>query len=146
MSAAIHCIGDKAMYMAFDSIEKSVKRMPGKNVRHSIIHCQITNEELLEKFKQLNLIAHVQPIFLNYDLHIVEERIGVERAKSTYNWKTLIDKGVYVAFGSDCPVESCNVMHGVYSAVTRKDLQVILRAAGCPNRKFLLKRLCMDLP
>ena len=136
MSAAIHCIGDKAMYMAFDSIEKSVKRMPGKNVRHSIIHCQITNEELLEKFKQLNLIAHVQPIFLKYDLHIVEERIGVERAKSTYNWKTLIDKGVYVAFGSDCPVESCNVMHGVYSAVTRKDLTGYPEGGWLPEQKI----------
>ncbi|WP_372997273.1 amidohydrolase [Lutispora sp.] len=131
MSVAIHCIGDKAMYMAFESIEKAKKTMPGKNVRHSIVHCQITDEKLLERFRELDVIAHVQPIFLDYDLHIVEDRIGTERAKWTYNWKTLIDKGVNVAFGSDCPVEPCNVMHGIYAAVTRKDL------AGCPENGWL---------
>lgn len=139
MSTAIHCIGDKAMYMAFDSIEKAMKKMPGKNVRHSIVHCQITNEELIERFKQLNVIAHVQPIFLNYDLHIVEDRVGVDRAKSTYNWKTLIDKGVHVAFGSDCPVEPCNVMYGIYSAVTRMDLNGYPEGGWLPEQKISLE-------
>jgi len=139
MSTAIHCIGDKAMYMAFDSIEKAMKKMPGKNVRHSIVHCQIINEELIERFKQLNVIAHVQPIFLNYDLHIVEDRVGVDRAKSTYNWKTLIDKGVHVAFGSDCPVEPCNVMYGIYSAVTRMDLNGYPEGGWLPEQKISLE-------
>jgi len=139
MSTAIHCIGDKAMYMAFGSIEKAIKKMPGKNVRHSIVHCQITNEELIERFKQLNVIAHVQPIFLNYDLHIVEDRVGADRAKSTYNWKTLIDKGVHVAFGSDCPVEPCNVMYGIYSAVTRMDLNGYPEGGWLPEQKISLE-------
>lgn len=139
MSTAIHCIGDKAMYMAFDSIEKAMKKMLGKNVRHSIVHCQIINEELIERFKQLNVIAHVQPIFLNYDLHIVEDRVGVDRAKSTYNWKTLIDKGVHVAFGSDCPVEPCNVMYGIYSAVTRMDLNGYPEGGWLPEQKISLE-------
>ena len=135
MGAAIHCIGDKAMYMAFDSIEKAIKKMPQKNVRHSIIHCQITDEKLLDRFKELDVIAHVQPIFLDYDLHIVEERIGRERAKWTYNWKSLVDRGVHVAFGSDCPVEPCNVMHGIYAAVTRKDLRGYPRGGWLPDQK-----------
>lgn len=135
MGAAIHCIGDKAMYMAFDSIEKAIKKMPQKNVRHSIIHCQITDEKLLDRFKELDVIAHVQPIFLDYDLHIVGERIGRERAKWTYNWKSLVDRGVHVAFGSDCPVEPCNVMHGIYAAVTRKDLRGYPRGGWLPDQK-----------
>ncbi|MFA7572853.1 MAG: amidohydrolase [Lutispora sp.] len=135
MGAAIHCIGDKAMYMAFDSIEKVIKKMPQKNVRHSIIHCQITDEKLLDRFKELDVIAHVQPIFLDYDLHIVEERIGRERAKWTYNWKSLVDRGVHVAFGSDCPVEPCNVMHGIYAAVTRKDLSGYPKGGWIPDQK-----------
>lgn len=136
MSAAIHCIGDKAMYMAFESIEKAKKKSPDKKVRHSIVHCQITDEKLLERFRELDVIAHVQPIFLDYDLHIVEDRVGAERAKWTYNWKTLIDKGVHVAFGSDCPVEPCNVMHGIYAAVTRKDLSGYPEGGWLPEQKI----------
>lgn len=136
MSVAIHCIGDKAMYMAFESIEKAKYNIPDKNVRHSIIHCQITDEKLLNKFKELDVIAHVQPIFLDYDLHIVEDRIGIDRAKWTYNWKSLIDRGVHVAFGSDCPVEPCHVIHGIYAAVTRKDLKGYPEGGWLPNQKI----------
>lgn len=136
MSAAIHCIGDKAMYMAFDSIDRAKNDMPDKHVRHSIVHCQITDEKLLDKFKESDVIAHVQPIFLDYDLHIVEDRIGAERAKRTYNWKSLIDRGVHTAFGSDCPVEPCNVMHGIYAAVTRKDLRGYPAGGWLPEQKI----------
>lgn len=139
MSVAIHCIGDKAMYMAFESIEKAMKKSPDKKVRHSIVHCQITDEKLLERFRELDVIAHVQPIFLNYDLHIVVDRVGTERAKWTYNWKTLIDKGVHVAFGSDCPVEPCNVMHGIYAAVTRKDLSGYPEGGWLPEQKITVE-------
>lgn len=139
MSTAIHCIGDKAMYMAFESIEKAKKKFPENNVRHSIVHCQITDEKLLDRFRELDVIAHVQPIFLDYDLHIVEDRVGSERAKWTYNWKTLIDKGVHVAFGSDCPVEPCNVMHGIYAAVTRKDLSGYPDGGWLPEQKISVK-------
>ncbi len=123
MQVAIHCIGDKAMYMAFESFEKAQKQNPRDDARHSIVHCQITDETLLDKFKELKVIAHIQPIFLDYDLHIVEDRIGKERAKTTYSWKSMLDKGVHIACGSDCPVEYFRVLNGIYCAVTRKDLK-----------------------
>lgn len=123
MQVAVHCIGDKAMYMVFESIEKAQKQNYREDPRHSIVHCQITDETLLNKFKELNVIAHIQPIFLDYDLHIVENRVGHERAKTTYNWKGLLDRGVHITCGSDCPVENFDVLPGIYSAVTRKDLK-----------------------
>ena len=123
MQVAVHCIGDKAMYMVFDSIEKAQKQNYREDPRHSIVHCQITDESLLNKFKELNVIAHIQPIFLDYDLHIVEDRVGQVSAKATYNWKGLLDRGVHIACGSDCPVENFDVLPGIYSAVTRKDLK-----------------------
>jgi predicted amidohydrolase YtcJ len=66
--------------------------------------------------------VYAQSIFLDYDLHIVEERAGKELANSSYSWKTLMEKGVTVSNGSDCPVELPNVMGGIQCAVTRCDL------------------------
>lgn len=136
MQVAIHCIGDGAMYMVFESIEKAMKQNPRKDPRHALVHCQITDEVLLDRFKDLNVIAHIQPIFLNYDLHIVEERIGKARAKTTYNWKGLLDRGVHIACGSDCPVESFNVLYGIYSAVTRKDLNGYPDGGWLPEQRL----------
>jgi predicted amidohydrolase YtcJ len=120
---AIHCIGDKTMYQAFESIEKVLRKKPRENHRHSIVHCQITDEVLLNKYSELDVIAHIQPIFLHYDLHMVEERIGRERAKKTYAFKTMLEKGVHIALGTDCPVEPLDVMPNIYCAVTRQDLK-----------------------
>lgn len=120
---AIHGIGDRGMYMAFEAIEKALKEYPRKDHRHGIIHAQITDEYLLDKFKELDAVAYIQPIFLDYDWKIVKARVGAEREKTSYNWKGLLDRGVHIPSGSDAPVETFNVMYGIYEAVTRKDLQ-----------------------
>ena len=122
MHVVIHCIGDKIMYMVVEAMEKALKKYPKEDHRHGIVHCQITTKELLDKFKELKLHAYIQSIFLDYDINIVEDRIGKERAKYTYNFKTLMDSGVITSNGSDCPVELPNVMNGMHCAVTRKTL------------------------
>ena len=122
MQIAVHCIGDKAMYIAFEAIEKALAKSPRKDHRHGIVHCQITDEYLLNKFKELNAVAYIQPIFLDYDWKIAESRIGGELLKTCYNWRTLLHSRVHLGFGSDAPVESFNVLNGIYEAVTSKDL------------------------
>lgn len=136
MQVAVHCIGDGAMYMVFKSIERAQKQNPRKDARHSIVHCQITDDRLLDKFRENNVIAHIQPIFLDYDLHIVEDRVGKDRAKSSYNWKGFLDRGVHIACGSDCPVENLDVLPGIYSAVTRKDLKGYPEKGWLPEQKL----------
>ncbi|MEW9122862.1 MAG: amidohydrolase [Thermotaleaceae bacterium] len=139
MQVAIHCIGDKIMYMAFDSIEKTQRCNPRKDPRHSIIHCQITDEILLNKYKELDVIAHIQPIFIHYDLHIVEDRVGKERARTSYNWGTMVKKGVHIACGSDCPVEPLDVLPGIYTAVTRKDLNGYPPSGWMPEQRLTVQ-------
>lgn len=136
IQVAIHGIGDKAMYMAFSAIEKSLKNSPKENHRHGIVHCQITDEYLLDKFKELNTIAYIQPIFLDYDWKIVKDRVGEEREKTSYNWKTMVNKGVAITCGSDSPVETFNVMKGIYEAVTRKDLDGNPKDGWLPEQKL----------
>ncbi|MBV1822074.1 amidohydrolase family protein, partial [Bacteroidales bacterium MSK.15.36] len=122
MQIAIHSIGDKAMYMAFGAIEKALAKNPKEDHRHGLVHCQITDKYLLNKFKELNAVAYIQPIFLDYDWHIAESRIGSELLETCYNWRTLLHSGVHLGFGSDAPVESFDVLNGIYEAVTSKDL------------------------
>lgn len=120
---AIHGIGDRGMYMAFEAMEKAIAEFPRKDHRHGIVHAQITDEYLLDKFKELDAVAYIQPIFLDYDWKMVKARVGAEREKTSYNWKSLLDRGVHIPSGSDAPVETFNVMYGIYEAVTRKDLE-----------------------
>ncbi|MSU00218.1 amidohydrolase [Tissierella pigra] len=136
IQVAIHGIGDKAMYMAFSAIEKSLKNSPKENHRHGIVHCQITDEYLLDKFKELNAIAYIQPIFLDYDWKIVRDRVGEAREKTSYNWKTMVNKGVAITCGSDSPVETFDVMKGIYEAVTRKDLDGNPKDGWLPEQKL----------
>lgn len=123
MQIAVHAIGDGAMEMAVRGFERAAKENPGRrDRRHGIVHCQITTAKLLEEFQRLELHAYIQSIFLDYDNHIVEARIGKERAAETYQFKTLLSMGVSVSNGSDCPVERPDVMAGIQCAVTRATL------------------------
>lgn len=123
MQVAIHAIGDGALDMVLHGIETAKQTFPRTGERHGVIHCQITTPEQLDRMKKLDLIAYIQPIFLNYDISIVEDRVGKERASTSYNWKEFLEKGIPIAGGSDCPVESLNVMENIYTAVCRKNLK-----------------------
>lgn len=136
MQLAIHCIGDRTSYMAFESIEKAQKLNPRTDARHSIVHCQITDEVLLDKYAKFDIVALIQPIFLNYDIHMAEKRIGRERLSTSYSFKGMLNRGVHVALGSDCPVEPFDVMPGIYCAVTRKDLNGYPEGGWMPEQKL----------
>ena len=123
MQVAVHCIGDACLDLVLNSIEKALAAHPCADHRHGIVHCQITRPDQLERIAKLGLHVYAQSIFLDYDLHIVNARVGEELANSSYSWKTLMNKGVTVSNGSDCPVELPNVMGGIQCAVTRCDLK-----------------------
>lgn len=120
---AIHAIGDRAMRMILDSYENLKKNFPDKDLRPIIIHCQFTNKALLERFKELGVVANVQPSFVMTDWPIVEKAVGKERAKESYNWKAMLDMNIPVTFSSDAPIEPFNPILGIYAVVTRKDLK-----------------------
>lgn len=119
---AIHAIGDRGMEMSLNAIENAQKKYPANKLRHGIVHCQITDEKLLNRMKELNVIAFVQPIFIDYDMKIVYDRVGNALAETSYTWKTMIDKAIHVSFGTDCPVERFDTMPNIYSAVARKNI------------------------
>ena len=138
MQTAVHCIGDACLDLVLSSLKKALAARPRADHRHGIVHCQITRPDQLQKIADLNLHVYAQSIFLDYDLHIVEARVGKELADSSYSWKTLMDKGVCVSNGSDCPVELPNVMGGIQCAVTRCDLNGV--GPYLPGEAFTLQQ------
>jgi predicted amidohydrolase YtcJ len=116
---AIHAIGDRAIESVLKAFEKVLKRCPNKGLRHRIEHCSVLNPQLVRQMKKLGLIASVQPHFIVSDFWIVD-RVGIERARWVYPFKTLMKEGIIVASGSDCPVETISPILGIWAAVARK--------------------------
>lgn len=135
---AIHAIGDRGMEMSLNAIENAQKKYPANKLRHGIVHCQITDEKLLNRMKELNVIAFVQPIFIDYDMKIVYDRVGNALAETSYTWKTMIDKAIHVSFGTDCPVERFDTMPNIYSAVARKNITGDEKKVYLPNQKLTM--------
>ncbi|BBA51715.1 putative amidohydrolase [Fusobacterium varium] len=130
---AVHAIGDGAVKMALDSFEK----LPALNrKRHGIVHCQITTMELIDRIKELDIIVYIQPIFLDYDLHIVEDRVGYKRSLESYIWKTMLNKGIKLCFGSDAPVDSADVIKAIHCAVNRQDMNFYPKDGWLPNERI----------
>ena len=121
MAVAIHAIGDGAIELCLDAIEAAQKALPHLKPRHGIVHCQITDKRLLARFKELNVAAYIQPVFVDYDMHIVFDRVGEALGRTSYAWKTYIESGVHAPFGTDCPVESFDPFRGIYCAATGCD-------------------------
>ncbi len=120
--AAIHAIGDRTIDMALEAFRCSKTKMPEHTLRNSIVHCQITRPDQFETMKSLGVLAHVQPIFIQYDKDIVQARLGEMRGQTTYAWRTMLQSGIALAFGSDCPVEAMDIMPNLFSAIARTDL------------------------
>jgi len=123
--AAMHCIGDAATLQGIRAIENAAARYPDMKPRHGIVHAQILNEDICRRMADGNIMAYIQPIFIEYDLHMAEDRVGAERMKTSYNWRDMKDMGIMLSMGTDCPVESFNPLANIYSAVTRKDLELV---------------------
>ncbi len=133
-----HAIGDGAVEMILDSYEKIL--VNGENpLRHGIVHCQITSKEQVERIARLNIAIMFQPIFLDYDLNIVEDRVGKELSSTSYAFNSLYKFGVPISFGTDAPVEDCNPWHNLYCAVTRMGLDGKPEGGFYPEEKMDLQ-------
>lgn len=138
---AIHAIGDKSIEMVLDSYDKVIQNE--NNLRHGIIHCQITDEPLIDRFKNKDILAYVQPIFIHYDMNIVKDRVGVQLESTSYAFGDMFRKGIKLSYGTDCPVEDLKTMDNLYCAVVRKDLQSKPDNGYYPNQRVSIQDAIM---
>ena len=123
-----HAIGDRGNRLTLDFYERALAEIPSEQrkiaePRWRDEHSQIVHPDDLPRFKQLGVIASMQPSHAIGDLYFAPSRLGLERLKGAYAWQTLIKLGVPVAGGSDAPVERGEPLIEFYAAVARKDLK-----------------------
>lgn len=124
MQIATHCIGDGSLQQILDAYEKVQLENPRPDCRHGIVHCQIMDESQQDRFKEQNLLAYVQPVFVRADMNVVDDCVGSDLAKTSYNWRRFEDMGVHQSGGSDCPVEKFDILPNLEYAVTRKNREL----------------------
>jgi predicted amidohydrolase YtcJ len=117
----IHAIGDAANHQVLDAFEAAYRNVDGRALRNRVEHAQVVALSDIPRFKQLALIASMQPTHATSDMNMAEKRIGPERLKGAYAWRSFLEQGTLIAGGSDFPVESDNPFFGVHAAVTRTD-------------------------
>jgi hypothetical protein len=122
LQLCIHAIGDAAISQILDLFEDVVEANGDRDRRLRIEHAQHIAPKDFDRFAALKVIASVQPYHAIDDGRWAERRIGPDRIKTTYAFRTLLDKGVRVAFGTDWPVAPLNPMWSLYAATTRATL------------------------
>ena len=115
----VHCIGDGTVDQVLNGFETVQNDNPLPDIRNGIVHCQIMGTDQLYRMQRNNVLAYVQPVFCRADAGIVDDCVGPELAKQSYNWRLFCDLGVHQSGGSDCPVEPCDPIPNIYYAVTR---------------------------
>jgi predicted amidohydrolase YtcJ len=116
-----HAIGDRAVSELLNVYE----RLGGDHTaahRFRVEHAQHVQPEDFGRFGKLGIVASMQPYHAIDDGHWAEKRIGHERARSSYAWRSMLDAGAVLAFGSDWPVAPLDPLLGIYAAVTRATL------------------------
>jgi predicted amidohydrolase YtcJ len=123
-----HAIGDKGIQLALDAFAEAEKAAKdgkvkaadgGTDYRLRIEHAQVTTPQQILRFKELKVIASMQPSHLLTDMNWAESRLGPKRAEHSYAWAEFLRHGVVLAFGTDYPVEPVTPFRGLYSALTR---------------------------
>lgn len=139
LQVAIHAIGDRANAILLDLMEKIWAENGPRDRRWRIEHCQHLRKTDIERYGKLGLVASVQPYHAIDDGCWAEKKIGPERARTTYAFKSLQEAGAVLAFGSDWTVAPLNPLAGIYAAVTRRTLDGRNPEGWIPEEKVTLE-------
>jgi len=134
----VHAIGDAAIDEVLAAFEK-VTGAHHNDLRHGIVHCQITDLPLLQRMAHNDILTFMQPIFLTHDLYVIENRVGKELAATSYALATMKRLGIKASYGTDSPVESMSPLECIDCAVNRHDV-----ANGYPAEGFYPDE-CVDV-
>jgi predicted amidohydrolase YtcJ len=141
LQVCIHAIGDRANHLVLDMYEAAVKanRRNAEKRRFRIEHAQHLHPNDIAKFASLGVIASMQPVHLVDDGCWAEKRIGHERCRTTYAFRTLLDHDIRLAFGSDWTVAPLNPLLGIHAAITRQTSDGKHPGGWFPTEKITLE-------
>lgn len=122
LNVCVHAIGDRANAELLDLFADAIKKNAGRDRRFRIEHVQHLRPADYPRFKELGVVASMQPYHVIDDGRWAEGRIGAKRCASSYAYRSLLDSGAKLAFGSDWPVAPLDVLAGIDAAVNRRTL------------------------
>jgi predicted amidohydrolase YtcJ len=135
----VHAIGDAGNRQILDTFAEEIPAHHGQALRHRIEHAQVVAPADIPRFKSIGIIPSMQPTHATSDKNMAEQRIGPERIKGAYAWRTFLAQGSRIACGSDFPVEAPNPFFGIHAAVTRQDAAGNPIAGWYPEQEMSLK-------
>jgi predicted amidohydrolase YtcJ len=136
---ATHAIGDRGNALVLDAYADARKAVPeARDPRLRIEHAQVVRKQDVARFKELGIIASMQPSHASDDMRWADARLGPGRALGAYAWRWFLDAKVPLAFGSDFPVEIVNPFWGLYAAITRQDAGGIPAGGWHPEQRLTL--------
>lgn len=135
----VHAIGDAGNRQILDTFATEVPATKTGPLRHRIEHAQVVALADLPRFKSIGIIPSMQPTHATSDKNMAEQRVGADRIKGAYAWRTFLQQGSRIACGSDFPVESPNPFFGIHAAVTRQDHNGMPVAGWYPEQEMSLK-------
>jgi predicted amidohydrolase YtcJ len=117
----VHAIGDRGNRMVLDAFESALRVVPKANHRFRIEHAQVLSPADIPRFAALGVIPSMQPTHQTSDMRWAEARVGPQRIRGAYAWRSLLNTGVVIPSGTDFPVEEVNPLLTFHAAVTRQD-------------------------
>lgn len=138
LSCRIHCIGDGAVRGALDSYEKSGKTNDMSEIRNAVEHIEVIDPDDIPRFGKLNVIASMQPRHQILDKGEKLYRVGLERSKYEWAFKSIKDCGAHIALGTDYPVVTYRTYENIYMGVTKRDLDGTQYGTMSPTERLTL--------
>jgi predicted amidohydrolase YtcJ len=142
----VHAIGDRANRILLDVYERVLTQtgLAGTDHRWRVIHAQVIHPADFKRFGELKLVAEVNPYHISDDMRWMEERIGAERSRGAYAFRTLKNAGAVIVFGSDSPGTNAaryylNPMYGLYAAVSRQTLKGEPKGGWFPDERLTIE-------
>jgi hypothetical protein len=132
---AVHAIGDLATTNVLNAIEAARKTLSGPR-RDRIEHVQLMHPADFSRFRSMDVVASCQPVHLHTDMLVAEKKWGMDRCRYGYAWKSMLNAGVKVQFGSDAPVEHINPLLSFHAAIARQNPSGEPRGGWFPSERL----------
>lgn len=123
LQICVHAIGDAGNRTCVDLYDRLLKERPRENHRHRLEHASQLDAGIIADIARLGLIISTQPMFIHSEKHWLHKRLGTQRTKWTYPYRSILDAGIKIAGASDAPVESTDVLHAIHCCVTREGFE-----------------------
>lgn len=144
LQLTIHAIGDEANHLLMNMLERLIEENGKKDRRFRLVHAQVMQDEDIRRMGDLDVIAEVQPIHASDDMRWMEERIGTDRSRGAYAFKSILESGAVLSFGTDWPGTGAaeyhiSPMYGLYAATTRKTMTGEPEGGWFPEEKVSME-------